>query len=45
MDEARGLWDVRGRTVDDIELEIQIAVVSSLYEVELLEIVAIRRRM
>ncbi|MBZ9886410.1 hypothetical protein LB559_00425 [Mesorhizobium sp. BR1-1-3] len=43
MLDARGLWDVRGITVDDITLEIMIAVVSSEYEVELLRIIKVRR--
>jgi hypothetical protein len=43
MLDARGLWDVRGATVDNVTLEIMIAVVSSEYEVELLRIVKVRR--
>lgn len=39
MLESRGLWDVRGKTTDEVPLEITIAVVSSSYEVELLRIV------
>jgi len=44
MLESRGLWDVRGETVDNVTLDIKIAVVSSEYEVELLRIVKVRRR-
>ncbi|HVV94270.1 MAG TPA: hypothetical protein VHD15_12710 [Hyphomicrobiales bacterium] len=43
MDESRGLWDVRGKTVDGIVLELKIAVISTEYEVELLRIVTVRR--
>lgn len=43
MLENRGLWDVRGATVDSMFLEITVAVVSSDYEVELLRIVEVRR--
>lgn len=44
MDESRGLWDVRGKTVDGMMLEIRIAVISSIPEVELLQIISIERR-
>ena len=44
MIESKGLWDVRGPTVDGVLLEIKIAVVSSEYEVELLRIIAVERR-
>jgi hypothetical protein len=44
MIESRGLWDVRGKTVDGAALEIKIAVISSVYEVEVLRIVMVQRR-
>jgi hypothetical protein len=44
MDESKGLWDVRGKTVDDVMLEIRIAVISSVPEVELLQILSVERR-
>jgi len=44
MLEFRGLWDVRGKTVDGVMLEIKTAVVSSEYEVELLRIMKVQRR-
>ena len=43
MLESRGLWDVRGTTVDEVVLDVTIAVVSSECEVELLRIVKVRR--
>ena len=36
MLKSRGLWDVRGKTIDGATLEIKIAVVSAECEVELL---------
>lgn len=44
MLESRGLWDVVGVTIDGDTLDLQIAVVSSECEVELLRVVKIRRR-
>jgi hypothetical protein len=44
MLESRGLWDVRGATIDGALLEIRIAVVSSECEVELVRIVSVERR-
>ena len=44
MDESKGLWDIRGKTVDDVMLEIRVAVISSVYEVELLQILTVERR-
>jgi hypothetical protein len=44
MLDSRGLWDVLGGTVDGDLLELQIAVVSSECEVELLRIVKMKRR-
>ena len=44
MDESKGLWDVRGQTVDGVTLEVKIAVISSSCEVELLRIVTVERR-
>lgn len=44
MLESRGLWDVVGVTVDDEGLDLQIAVVSSECEVELLRVMKVRRR-
>lgn len=44
MLESRGLWDVSGRTVDGVRLELKIAVVSAEYEVELLRILKVQRR-
>jgi hypothetical protein len=43
MLENRGLWNVRGKTVDDVSLILTIAVISSEYEVELLRIVKVKR--
>lgn len=43
MLESRGLWEVRGTTVNDVVLDIEIAVVSSECEVELLRIVKVKR--
>ncbi|RFB78595.1 hypothetical protein [Methylovirgula sp. 4M-Z18] len=39
----RGLWDVLGTTVEDISVGIRVAVVSSEYEVELLQVVKVKR--
>jgi hypothetical protein len=44
MIESRGLWCVRGDTIDELRLEITIAVISNEYEVEVLRIVKVRRR-
>jgi hypothetical protein len=44
MLESRGLWDVVGETVDDEVLDLQVAVVSSECEVELLRVMKVRRR-
>jgi hypothetical protein len=44
MLEGRGLWDVRGRTVDGIPLVLTIAVISAEYDVELLEILVVQRK-
>lgn len=43
MQEAKGLWSVRGDTVEEVTLEIRIAVVSSECEVELLRILRVER--
>jgi hypothetical protein len=43
MLEQRGLWTVRGQTVDDVVLELEVAVESSEYDVELLRVVVVRR--
>ena len=44
MIETKGLWDVRGKTVDSATIEMKIAVVSSECEVELLRIIMVKRR-
>lgn len=44
MLEMRGLWDVRGQTVDDVDLELTVAIVSVEFDVELLEIVLVKRK-
>ena len=44
MLESCGLWDVRGWTLDGIFLELTVAVISSEYDVELLEVVVVRKR-
>ena len=44
MLESRGLWEVRGETVDDVLLDVEIAVASATLEVELLEVLKVRRR-
>lgn len=44
MLDARGLWDVLGETIDGDLLNLQIAVVSSECEVELLRIIKLKRR-
>ena len=44
MLESRGLWDVRGWTVEGIYLELTVAVISSEYDVELLEVVIVKKR-
>jgi hypothetical protein len=44
MLDSRGLWDVLGGTIDGDLLELQIAVVSSECEVELLRIMKLKRR-
>ena len=41
----RGLWDVRGETVDGVILEITIAVISTEYEVEILEVERVKGAM
>lgn len=38
MLEMRGFWDVRGFTVDGVELELSVAIVSAEFDVELLGI-------
>lgn len=43
MFDSRGLWTVRGTTVDDICVELKIAVESSRYEVEVLQILEVKR--
>jgi hypothetical protein len=42
MLEMRGLWDVRGETVDGVELELTVAIVSVDFDVELLEILLVK---
>jgi hypothetical protein len=44
MLDSKGLWDVRGKTVDAATLEMKIAVIAAECEVELLRIVAVNRR-
>ena len=44
MLESRGLWDVLGSTADDIAVELTVAVISSVCEVELLQIITVERR-
>lgn len=43
MLESRGLWNVKGETIDGVRLEVQIAVESGQCEVELLRIVWLKR--
>lgn len=44
MLEMRGLWTVRGKTVDGLELELIVAVISGEYDVELLEVLAVKEK-
>jgi hypothetical protein len=44
MLDMRGLWHVRGKTVDGLELELIVAVISSEYDVELLEVLAVKEK-
>lgn len=44
MLEMRGLWDVRGNTVDGVALELTVAIVSADCDVELLEVLVVQRR-
>ena len=44
MLEMRGLWVVRGKTVDDVDLDMTVAVISCEYDVELLEVILVERR-
>ncbi|MBG6211717.1 hypothetical protein IWQ49_006408 [Labrenzia sp. EL_126] len=43
MRDSRGLWCVRGETVDDVELDLTVLVESSNYQVELLRVVKVIR--
>lgn len=43
MLEMRGLWDVRGRTVDGAILELTIAVISVEHNLELLEVLLVKK--
>lgn len=43
MLEMRGLWDVRGETVDGAVLELTIAVISVEHNVELLEVLLVKK--
>jgi hypothetical protein len=44
MLEMRGLWVVRGKTVDGVMLDMTVAVISCEYDVELLEVISVKRR-
>lgn len=44
MLERRGLWDVRGSTVEGVELELTVAVISCECDVELLEILLVKEK-
>lgn len=41
---SKGLWTVRGKTVEEKGIEVRIAVVSTEYNVELLRITLVGRR-
>ena len=43
MLESRGLWDVRGKTVEGAFLILTVAIISAEYDVELLEIIVVQR--
>lgn len=43
MLDQRGLWNVRGTTVDSVTLELVVAVETSEYDVELLKIFVVKR--
>lgn len=43
MIDSKGLWTVRGTTVDEVCIDLEVAVVSSEYEVELLQILEVKR--
>ncbi len=40
----RGLWGVRGETVDGLELELTVALISEECDVELLEILEVKEK-
>jgi hypothetical protein len=40
----RGLWVVRGPTIDGIPIELTVSVVSTEYDVELLEVCSVKMR-
>ena len=42
MIDRRGLWHVRGKTVDDLELELIVAVESSEVDIDLLAVLEVR---
>lgn len=43
MLEMRGLWNVRGKTVDGVALELTIAVISVEHNVELFEVLLVKK--
>lgn len=43
MLEMRGLWDIRGKTVDGAMLELTVAVISVDHDVELLEVLLVKK--
>jgi hypothetical protein len=43
MLEMRGLWDVRGKTVDGAVLELTVAVISVEHNLELLEVLLVKK--
>jgi hypothetical protein len=43
MLEMRGLWDVRGKTVDGAVLQLTVAVISVEHEVELFEVLLVKK--
>ena len=43
MLEDRGLWSVRGPTVDDVVLQLTVAVETTEYDVELLRVFVVER--
>jgi len=43
MLEMRGLWDIRGKTVDGALLELTVAVISVDHDVELLEVMLVKK--